>query len=184
MPQPDSGNNCCDCPSRSSPCDDCGGAGGACCHQDVCSIKPDINACAALNGYYFGDGTTCFGRICSEENIGCCLVTFDCIFTDSLTCSGLGGLFQGLQTYCCRPPQFGFTTACCQSGVSHCCDNEIFGEFCCALGTNCCGSGGCCPEITHTCCEDSYCCDNATEECCAAQGGCCPIGECTEFGCL
>ncbi len=24
MPQPDSGDNCCDCPSRTSPCDDCG----------------------------------------------------------------------------------------------------------------------------------------------------------------
>ncbi len=25
MPQPDSGDNCCDCPSRAGPCDDCGG---------------------------------------------------------------------------------------------------------------------------------------------------------------
>ncbi len=30
MPQPDSGDNCCDCPSRTSPCDDCTSTPCAC----------------------------------------------------------------------------------------------------------------------------------------------------------
>ncbi len=31
MPQPDSGDNCCDCPSRTGPCDDCAGGGCSSC---------------------------------------------------------------------------------------------------------------------------------------------------------
>ncbi len=38
MPQPDSGDNCCDCPSRASPCDDCGGS-TVCCDPDAATIS-------------------------------------------------------------------------------------------------------------------------------------------------
>ncbi len=76
MPQPDSGDNCCDCPTRTSPCDDCGPppAGGACCRHAHCTVVGSEAECLALGdgAVYQGDGTACtpanpcFSSGCSE----------------------------------------------------------------------------------------------------------------------
>ncbi len=58
MPQPDSGDNCCDCPSRTGPCDDCGGT-VACCFNDSTCQNLSHNACIAAGGTPRGTGTTC-----------------------------------------------------------------------------------------------------------------------------
>src|SRR5216683_7856162 len=76
MPQPDSGNNCCDCPVRTSPCDDCGG--GACCNNGACSSTANQQACLDAGGVYQGDGTTCDPNPCTLPPCnGCGFLAFD-----------------------------------------------------------------------------------------------------------
>ncbi len=91
MPQPDSGGNCCDCPSRSSPCDDCGG--GACCTDGVCAIL-SADDCSTGGGNYLGDGSTCDGVDCT---MGACCDSGDCSVTDEADCFAD---FQGDGTVC------------------------------------------------------------------------------------
>ncbi len=60
MPQPDSGDNCCDCPSRTSPCDDCGG--------------PACSNCDPINDALFGPFCVDGGGNCwtgPEDSDGC-----------------------------------------------------------------------------------------------------------------
>ncbi len=74
MPQPDSGDNCCDCPSRASPCDNCGGT-GACCFDGVCEVRTQAE-CEGAGGVYHGNGTPCVPNPCCTTcnnlfNFGC-----------------------------------------------------------------------------------------------------------------
>ncbi len=129
LPQPDSGDNCCDCSSRTSPCDDCGG--GACCIAGVCSQKT-LAECLSAGGGYFGDGTTCPSPDCNDYGI-CCRDAvcwedppYYCVATTSVICSGLGGGNAYL-------PFALFPTATC-----HDCDC-----FTCCYDSSCDGIFGC-----------------------------------------
>ncbi len=109
MPQPDSGDNCCDCPSRTSPCDDCGtGTTGACCINGVCSILSESD-CTGGGGNYLGDDTTCDGVDCTQG--ACCFDTSCIVFTPS-DCSDDGGIYQGDGTTCSPNPCCGGTDVC------------------------------------------------------------------------
>ncbi len=181
MPQPDSGDNCCDCPSRFGPCDDCGGATtGACCIRgsSECSVVSAVD-CAAIRGYYFGDGTLCGDIDCSE--VGCCQISVigegnHCIEVLGADCFGF---HFDPAVFCCDSEVVGNAT-CCVKDVQHCCPSEFTGSFCCLTTEDCCGED-CCAQVTHTCCDGGdigfYCCDNFTSECCG-ESGCCPIGFC------
>ncbi len=181
MPQPDSGDNCCDCPSRTSPCDDCGGGTGACCIDGFCSILSAVD-CATGSGYYFGDGTDCSPDPCPD--LGCCTCPdFSCATT--------------LSGDCISPCGFSAVGHCCPAGfeqsIPYCCDNGFTccGGFspndCCNALTEQCvhpidpetGIPGafCCP-IDWTPCGFEPCCDPATQHCCDLGGGllsCLPI---------
>ncbi len=183
MPQPDSGDNCCDCSSRTSPCDDCGGGGiGACCIDGFCSILSAAD-CATSSGYYFGDGTDCDPDPCSD--LGCCTCP-------DLTCG------VTLSGDCVFPCSFTINSHCCPSGF------EQTTAYCCDNGFTCCGGfdpNTCCNDLTEQCthpvdpdsghvgafccpidwipCGFEPCCDPATEHCCEFGGGvlaCLPIG--------
>ncbi len=151
MPQPDSGDNCCDCPSRTSPCDDCGGVGGACCQFGSCSITPDEATCLAIGygAYYNGDGTICAdidctllgccfsldGQTCTTEFGSSCGTTF---FTGTYCC-GVANIFNN--PGCCDIIGIGLNTMCCinADGINNCCNPDLF--ECCDVG--CCPIGFC-----------------------------------------
>ncbi len=68
MPQPDSGDNCCDCPSRTSPCDDCGGPSGPCCLPDGTCTTETSSDCIAAGGTPTSDCNECCGAcFCFES---------------------------------------------------------------------------------------------------------------------
>ncbi len=91
MPQPDSGDNCCDCPSRTSPCDNCGTT-GACCVGPNCS-QLSADDCATAGGFYHGDGTPCHDITCSICGGLCCVESTP--FED-----GMGGFWTTQNTDC------------------------------------------------------------------------------------
>ncbi len=205
MPQPDSGDNCCDCPSRTSPCDDCGGT-GACCIDGACSIL-SADDCNTASGYYWGDGTDCDPSPCPA--LGCCQcpdgscetrISADCItpciFTpgDRFCCDGGGPLGTAV---CCNASSPFYQTCC---GY----DNDTGASWCCDEGYSCCGGfdpNQCCNNLTQQClhpvdpdtgyigsfccpsdwipCGFEPCCDPETQHCCDVLGGgliCFPIG--------
>ncbi len=138
MPQPDSGNNCCDCPSRSSPCDNCGST-GACCFPDNTCVDTTESGCTG-SGVFQGAGIPCSSNPCDLLHIGCCNNndTGECTVT--------------LDTDCFSPFAFTEGAICCfgDPGLSYCCDftSEI-----------CCGNAGCCNSAGgETCCGDFGCC--------------------------
>ncbi len=187
MPQPDSGDNCCDCPSRTGPCDDCGG--GACCVYGVCSILSQDD-CNTASGHYFGDGTDCDPDPCIH--IGCCLQGELCQTFTSIQCASVGGIFVGdpRGTFCWPAGDtsgFGIVS-CCFPGDNRCIGGNGLDYFCCTPPNICCSgteSGIACCSPEQTCCQFSgngACCDNATEECCS-EDGCCPIGFCVDGFC-
>ncbi len=175
MPQPDSGDNCCDCPSRTSPCDDCGGGTtGACCILGACSILSAAD-CASSFGYYFGDGTHCTPDPCTgPASIGCCINGPEC---DTILAVDCTGVFTAPGTFCWpEGDRSGFDlVSCCFAGDTTC--NSGGTEFFC-----------CTPPLT--CCADDVflvtaCCD-PTQTCCPVAGRCCSALEVCdpEFGCI
>ncbi len=98
MPQPDSGDNCCDCPSRASPCDDCGGT-GACCIDGECSILSETD-CTDGGGNYLGDDSVCEGVDCTQG--ACCSSDDGSCFLDTSECADYGPpySYQGDGTVC------------------------------------------------------------------------------------
>ncbi len=58
MPQPDSGDNCCDCPSRTGPCDDC--AGGGC---SSCGDRLTVEFSGVADSFCAGDYSWPMGLI-------------------------------------------------------------------------------------------------------------------------
>ncbi len=210
MPQPDSGDNCCDCPSRSSPCGDCGGPPfntGACCVGNACSILTS-EECFANSGTYLGDGTDCLGIDCTAvPQLGCCgcpdlgescegnycctILSTDCHAPCSFT-AGFGGFGP---SFCC--PESGAPGLGCavciywpEELATHCCPLYVpAGDYyCCRNGYTCCGQGDsqCCNDLTEICCdvdpELKYCCPIAGFECCGFDG-CCPAGFCIDGSC-
>ncbi len=183
MPQPDSGDNCCDCPSRASPCDDCGaGAIGACCNGDACS---DISAaaCAMSGGFYIGDGTSCL------DVPPPCGVTGACCFPQQLLCPGGDDVLCGDEggQFCLDSALPGdcvanggtflgfFPTTCAVSSGD--CVPITSGTLCCAVESpDCCGSN----DLGWACCTD-------IQTCCLDIDGfpsCCDAGQtCGDFGC-
>ncbi len=148
MPQPDSGDNCCDCPSRTGPCDDCG-ATGACCIFGVCSILSE-NDCVTSSGFYKGNGTDCDPDPCTD--LGCCTY-FDefsrCITTTADVCALIPGAGFGGDNFFCWPEGGAVppTTAsnCCSPSESTCLSNDEQFYFCCPEGETCCNEE-CCTE--------------------------------------
>ncbi len=153
MPQPDSGDNCCGCPSRASPCDNCGGGTtGACCIQGACSILSEAD-CAGFSGYYFGDGTDCDPDPCAD--IGCCVsigATFcSTIFPDDCTGTTAGagsfcwpeGNITGITGACCFEREIGCSSFEVGGPFYWCCDPTI-GESCCPIILSCCPAGQVC----------------------------------------
>ncbi len=167
MPQPDSGGNCCDCPSRTSPCEDCGGAPGACCIAGVCSTLSAID-CASAGGYYNGDGSLCESVECGEQP---CCYDSEC---------GAGTSFCGptprnctsvLPDYCTTLPG-GVVQATCDE--SNCPPHII--SVCCPDTSQCCDAGD--PLFFNICCPlDQVCCDPIDPDIppsCAASLDLCP----------
>ncbi len=158
MPQPDSGDNCCDCPSRTSPCDDCGGGGGACCQFGSCFIEPNEAACLALGygAYYNGDGTICADIDCTL--LGCCLTDAG---QNCATVFGSGCVGTFIPSgFCCGVSIGPLGPACCPND----------GTYSCCVGTT-----------------GNKCCNNLTEECCIDADDsniCCPIGFCVDGTCF
>ncbi len=100
MPQPDSGDNCCDCPSRTSPCDDCGGAGCTTCPGFVDSGSGCTDADGNCHPIENCDGT-CSGPItpcvdirwmtdiayCTTVGEGCSIQSVHCVTSvNRVTC--------------------------------------------------------------------------------------------------
>ncbi len=145
MPQPDSGDNCCDCPSRTGPCDDCGGA-GACCIFGLCSILSSDD-CASAFGQYFGDGTDCDPDPCTE--LGCCLYGGGqfCDTTTHSFCDTIPGSTWGGGDFFCWPEHFQpiGQSNCCFAGQHPCTSNDGLGFFCCLPDEVCCNEE-CCSE--------------------------------------
>ncbi len=137
MPQPDSGDNCCDCPSRIGPCDDCGGVtGGACCANDGsgCFPEPDEATCDALPGRWLGDGTTCDNVVCAS--CGDCHCAFFgpvinvvgiCYESYSIDCEGMLALGSSVDCSAIYAAQSGTSTCCSPCDGSLTCD---FNSFC------------------------------------------------------
>ncbi len=150
MPQPDSGDNCCDCPSRTSPCDDCGGATtGACCIDGVCSIRSHDD-CAGLGGIYQGNGipcdpTPCIGLCCQPITVcpdpvdTVCVEGGECLSTITrVECAGTWGVASCDDCFVATPE-------CCDSSNPICCIGD-FGLTCCFEDEHCCPlDGGCFP---------------------------------------
>ncbi len=84
MPQPDSGNTCCDCPSRTSPCDDCQVIPLPCTFVPTSITLAGISVnCSCIetfpgSGTYFSTSTslscpppgTLFGQCCGPPIVG------------------------------------------------------------------------------------------------------------------
>ncbi len=138
MPQPDSGDNCCDCPSRTGPCDDCG-TDGACCIHGVCSILSEDD-CVTSSGFYFGNGTDCEPNPC--DGLGCCSGPSSCVTTPETDCAFT---WEGPGVFCC----VGSGGACsnCIEALNESCCISLDGTFgyCCDLSVNECCDDTCCP---------------------------------------
>ncbi len=179
MPQPDSGNNCCDCPSRSGPCDGCGGGGGACCIGNSCSVL-SADDCAAAHGYYNGDGSDCDPDPCGVTGACCFPAQILCPGVDDIDCGvgdGQACLDSALPGDCTFAGGhfLGFFPITCAMHSSDC--NPIPpGSFCCPAETpDCCGDNehgwACCTDI-QTCCIDI----DGFPSCCDAGQTCTPVG--------
>ncbi len=175
MPQPDSGDNCCDCPSRASPCDSCGG-GGACCIDGVCSILSAAD-CASGGGNYLGDGSICGGVDCT---IGaCCDQGGVCDDITEAECNPINHHFFGYGTKCADDPcPIG---ACCTANLEVC---SQFGEDICGVLGDACPGGfqvsewACIPDPSHSArwlgagvsCDE---CETPNFVCCDPSLSCC-----------
>ncbi len=148
MPQPDAGDNCCDCPSRASPCDNCGL--GACCIYGQCFILSSDD-CAAAVGHYFGDGTDCDPYPC---NLGCCIGAGGCSTLLFIDC--IDPVIFIPDSFCY--PEGVSGGACCSNGDAVCPNTDVF--HCCTPPDTCCGTG-CCTPIQSCCSIESgeFCCD-------------------------
>lgn len=96
------------------------GPRGACCvEMGHCLV--DLEAeCAALDGVYQGDGSTCTPNPCPQPVGACCLAGGECAVLLEEDCDAAGGLWQGLQTTCEPNPCPQPTGACCMaSGLCH-----------------------------------------------------------------
>lgn len=81
---------------------------GACCIGDVCSVRTEAS-CAANNGIYHGDDSTCEQVSCDDggeppvDPIGRCCVGSNCIMTSESGCIAAGGEWNEFAT-CSEPP--------------------------------------------------------------------------------
>ncbi len=143
MLQPDSGDNCCDCPSRTSPCEDC--ETGACCVDGICAVTSEIG-CA---GVWLGIGTECVPNPCGEATSGACCRDSGCAIETPASCAIGGGNYRGDGTDCEGNPCPG---ACCfPDGTC---------EF---LGADDCTDSGGIPRGLGTDCSDEFeCCTNCS----------------------
>ena len=73
--------------------------------------------CAAQNGTYRGDGTSCGLLSCVPETGACCFPDGHCATTTQTLCTGAGGLYRGNGTGCA-------TANCPQPGTGACCVNS------------------------------------------------------------
>lgn len=73
---------------------------GACCLGATCSLET-VTSCAAQNGYYLGDETTCTPDVCLY---GACCTATGCQQLTSDDCSAASGTFLGNGTTCWPDP--------------------------------------------------------------------------------
>jgi len=103
------------CAPEHSPCGTQVGYGmvecgpiGACCYGDGICARVPADACAGLNGVYYGS-IDCTPSPCGGA---CCFSDGSCLFKAEETCAGQGGDFHGVGSTCpltaCAP-----TGACC-----------------------------------------------------------------------
>jgi hypothetical protein len=191
MPQSTSGGDCCDCPERESPCDDCGG--GACCKGTwpvlVCSVESEAD-CISDGGHFLGNGTTCVDIDCNSG--ACCRVNGSCGQEPDFTCTD-PEIFKGYGTKCatsrcegaCIPCRTCPTDCFCVQDVTYQECNDAYLDGCTSVAwflaetclTKDCDSAwppfGCNQDIG-ACCDtfgDPGCSDNLTEADCTAFGG-------------
>ncbi len=140
MPQPDSGDNCCDCPSRPSPCDDCG---GTCCG---CANYFDPALC--FDGTHWWTGQTCegaghcSGELIPDDMLGiwkACKLNYTCC--DSGGCSGTGGL-EYVDPNTCEFAGDATSRGGCFPTVPGGCNTIVSAEGICKPGA-CCIDGSC-----------------------------------------
>ncbi len=174
MPQPDSGDNCCDCPSRASPCDDCGTTGACCFSTGPCEQLTEAECIASVSGFFQGVGTDC-------DDAGTCLMACchrDGICTDIKwqACSDLDGQPRGYGSIC----EYGQCGQCCLVGE---CDPLL--SLCGVAGESVSGCGGTLAECTtaggnyydgfcESCGgapEPNFVCCNPITQCCIDFGG-------------
>ncbi len=167
MPQPDSGDNCCDCPSRASPCDDCGGCVDCCDPESptitvifsgvsLCSpITGDVNGSFTIpsvgSGHWLGTGNpitlvgvdygTQVEATCSDGLMSISMYSIDL---------GFGGIFAVINV-CALGPASSIYTACDAPSVI--------------------GTGGTAKiECPGACCFPDNTCVDTTEEGCTGTG--------------
>jgi len=179
---------------------------GACCSpiSGSCTVLTDLQ-CAAADGVYEGDGTTCNPNPCFGA---CCLANDRCEERKEAACINT----QAPSDCCEEHLDFGCTDAACEACVcsvdSLCCDEEWYdtcvdialnpaicqpdclpactvppaGEFH-GPGTSC-DPNPCVAEPTGACCLGDDSCEELTEEACIntpARSDCCE--DHLEFGC-
>ncbi len=182
MPQPDSGDNCCDCPSRASPCDDCV---GACCSGTSCTITTS----AGCSGDYQGNGTDCDPNPCGSPTGACCKSSGDNIvcFPDlhEVDCTAGGGYYLGDNSTCNGSPCsdagigaccYGCTNPCTLTTHDGCPPNVNGGDGWLGAGLSCESFGFeniCCPNLP----DAQDCCVAGTFAGCFA-GSCSDVGGC------
>lgn len=165
---------------------DCGASNsrrrGACCKPDGTCTTTGESTCAAMQGIYHGDGTTCADVICPPPPTrACCLPAGGCAEMTQLQCQQANGTWSPT-LHCdapgiCPPPQTG---ACCFSGGA-CQDTteaqcSASGGIWRGAGTACGGPqsqacvGACCTQFGNPS-NPWVCLDSSTELTCAINQG-------------
>ena len=124
----------------------CAAAQGACCVNGNCALGTAAD-CAAANGIYRGDGTTCSATICQPQgNVACCFAsTGGCVNLSYASCLGAGGI-PGAEGSTCAGTVCFPTGACCLPNGS--CSGGLSPSACAALGGNYQGNSTTCSGVS------------------------------------